>query len=133
MKAAVEMAKGIRRKEEAIRKTKSWKLKKDLEKSNRRDKNELLFYCRSRGFTIDEVFKNLSLQTDTKWSKIDRERRETMKEELLKYRKEHAISQREMAKRAGISPTTIERIEKGGAPSTIVAGKLEKVIKEGKR
>lgn len=55
-----------------------------------------------------------------------------MKNELLNYRKKHAISQREMARRCGISPTTIERIEKGGEPSTIVAGKLERVIREDK-
>ena len=53
-----------------------------------------------------------------------------MKTELLNYRKQHAISQREMAKRCGVSPTTIERIEKGGEPSTIIAGKLERVIRE---
>lgn len=56
-----------------------------------------------------------------------------MKNELLNYRKEHAISQRKMAKLAGVSPTTIERIEKGGEPSTIVAGKLERVIREDRK
>lgn len=57
MKAATDLARRILSKEEAIRKTKSQMLKNDLMKSVRNDKNELLFYCRSRGFTIDEVFK----------------------------------------------------------------------------
>lgn len=55
-----------------------------------------------------------------------------MKEKLLQYRKQNGISQRKMAKLCGISPTTIERIEKGGEPSMIVAGKLERVMQEEK-
>jgi transcriptional regulator with XRE-family HTH domain len=33
-------------------------------------------------------------------------------EKLLKYRRSHGISQREMAKRIGIDPTTLSRLEK---------------------
>lgn len=55
-----------------------------------------------------------------------------MKEKILKYRMEHSISQSEFAKRCGISPVTIGRIERGGKPSPIVEGKINKVIKEDK-
>lgn len=134
MKAATELAKRILEKENAIRKTKSQHLKNDFEKSLRRDKNELLFYCRSRGFTIDEVFEETKkgLQTDTKCCKIDTKGGQDMKERLLQYRQKHGISQRKMAKLCGISPTTIERIEKGGKPSFLVTGKIERVITEEK-
>jgi len=130
MKAAIDLARRILSKEEAIRKTKSQMLKNDLMKSIRNDKNELLFYCRSRGFTIDEVFKEAKkpLQIGTNKGKMDRKGGKSMKEELLNYRKQNGISQRKMAKLCGISPTTIERIEKGGEPSMIVAGKLERII-----
>ena len=56
-----------------------------------------------------------------------------MREKLLEYRRKNGISQRKMAKLCGISPTTIERIEKGGKPSFVVAGKLEKIIQEEKK
>lgn len=56
-----------------------------------------------------------------------------MKEKLLQYRKQNGISQRKMAKLCGVSPATIERIEKGGEPSLIVAGKLENVMQEDKK
>lgn len=52
MKAAIDLARRILSKEEAIRKTKIWTVKRDLQKSVLDDKNELLYYCRARGFTI---------------------------------------------------------------------------------
>ena len=64
---------------------------------------------------------------------MDNERRKSMKEKLLQYRKRNGISQRKMAKLCGVSPATIERIEKGGEPSLIVAGKLENVMQEDKK
>lgn len=130
MKAAIELARRILSKEEAIRKTKTWTVKRDLQKSVLDDKNELLYYCRNRGFTIDKVFKEAKkpLQIGTNKGKMDRKGGKSMKEELLNYRKQNGISQRKMAKLCGISPTTIERIEKGGEPSMIVAGKLERII-----
>ena len=136
MKAATEIAKEILRKQEAIRKTKSTSLKIDYSKSIQRDENELLFYCRSRHLDVGEVFEKAKkvLQTEAKGCKMEQERREkSMKEKILAYRKKHGISQRELAKRCGISPTTVERLEKGGEPSTIVTGKLEKVFMEDKK
>lgn len=51
-----------------------------------------------------------------------------MKDEVLAWRKKHAISQNAMAKLCGISPTTLMRIEAGHEPSVIVRGKIEKVL-----
>ncbi len=51
-----------------------------------------------------------------------------MKEEVLAWRKKHAISQNAMAKLCGISPTTLMHIEAGHEPSVIVRGKIEKVL-----
>jgi DNA-binding XRE family transcriptional regulator len=53
-----------------------------------------------------------------------------MKERLLAYRKKYGLSQVELAKLCGISPTTIVRIENGGKPSLIVEGKINKIIGE---
>lgn len=53
-----------------------------------------------------------------------------MKERILQYRKEHGLSQVELAKLCGISPTTIVRIENGKKYSVIVEGKINKVIGE---
>jgi len=55
-----------------------------------------------------------------------------MKEQILEYRKKHAISQNKMAQLCGVSPVTITRLEKGGKPSPIVEGKINKVIQEDK-
>ena len=51
-----------------------------------------------------------------------------MKNEILKFRMEHSISQNAMAKMCGISPTTLMHIEAGKEPSLIVKGKIEKVL-----
>lgn len=53
-----------------------------------------------------------------------------MKERLLRFREKHGLSQIALAKMIGISPTTIVRLEKGGKPSTIVEGKINKIIGE---
>ena len=54
-----------------------------------------------------------------------------MKELILKFRMDHSLSQRAMAAKCGISPTTLMRIESGKEPSLIVKGKIEKVLKDG--
>lgn len=53
-----------------------------------------------------------------------------MREEILEYRRKHSLSQEAFAKRCGISPVTVLRLEHGGRPSTIVEGKIRKVIDE---
>lgn len=57
MKAAIELAKEILRKEDAISRTKSGRLRWQYTRSINRDKTELQYYCRNRGLTISEVFK----------------------------------------------------------------------------
>ena len=57
MKQAIDLAKEILRKENAIRRTKSGRLVWQYTRSINRDKNELIFYCRERGLDIEEVFK----------------------------------------------------------------------------
>lgn len=57
MKAAIDLAREILRKEEAIRITQSENLKRDYTKSIEDDKNELLFYCKIKGLSIAEVFR----------------------------------------------------------------------------
>lgn len=54
-----------------------------------------------------------------------------MKDAILNYRMKNGLSQIELAKKCGISPTTLAKIEKGQKPSVIVAGKIKNVIKEG--
>jgi len=49
---------------------------------------------------------------------------------ILNFRRLNGITQIELAKMAGVSPTTIARIERGGKPSIIVEGKLENAIDE---
>ena len=51
-----------------------------------------------------------------------------MKEKILKYRMNHSLSQAAFAKLCGISPVTVLRLEHGGKPSTVVEGKIRKVI-----
>jgi len=51
-----------------------------------------------------------------------------MKDRILKYRKEHGLSQVDLAKLCGISPTTIVRIENGKKCNIITEGKINKVI-----
>ena len=51
-----------------------------------------------------------------------------MKDRILNYRKEHGLSQVDLAKKCGISPTTIVRIENGKKCNIITEGKINKVI-----
>lgn len=57
MKAAIELAKEILRKKEAIRRTQSEHLKRDYKKSVEADRNELLYYCRQKHLDVGEVFE----------------------------------------------------------------------------
>ena len=56
-----------------------------------------------------------------------------IREEILEFRRNHSLSQEAFAKRCGISPVTILRIEHGGRPSTIVEGKIRKVLNESEK
>ena len=53
-----------------------------------------------------------------------------IREEILEFRRMYLLSQEAFAKRCGVSPVTILRIEHGGKPSTIVEGKIRKVLNE---
>ena len=57
MNKAIEAAKEIERKQKALQKTKSDKLKSDYGKSIRRSMNELRYYCRCKGISYSEVIK----------------------------------------------------------------------------
>ena len=56
MRNAVKFAEEILRKEKALQITKSDKLKHDYTASLRRDRGELLYYCKCRGLSVREVY-----------------------------------------------------------------------------
>ena len=55
-----------------------------------------------------------------------------MRDEVIKYRKEHGLSRKALAEKCGINELTLQRVEEGKKPSLIVQGKIEKVIMEEK-
>lgn len=55
MKQALIFAEEITRKQEAMRKTKSPMLKRDYEKSVKRDLGELREYCRAKRLDFDDI------------------------------------------------------------------------------
>lgn len=57
MNKAIETAKEIGRKQKALQKTKSDKLKSDYGKSIHRSIKELRFYCKCKGLNYNEVIK----------------------------------------------------------------------------
>lgn len=60
MNKAVEFAKEILRKEKAVQKSKSNKLKRDYNKGITSEKEELEFYCKCKGISVSEVYKMAS-------------------------------------------------------------------------
>lgn len=66
-----------------------------------------------------------------------RKRKELNMEELrnamLRYRAKHSISQRELARRCGLSLQTVNSVENGTQnPSRVTAEKIRLIIEEGK-
>lgn len=57
MERAVEFAKEILRKEEAIQETKSDSLKRDYRIAVHRDRGELIYYCHALGLSVREVYR----------------------------------------------------------------------------
>lgn len=49
-------------------------------------------------------------------------------EVVLDFRAKHSLSQRKFAKKCGISPATLQKIEFGKEPGLIVAGKIKKFM-----
>ena len=56
MKRAIEFAKEILRKEDAIRRTESPHLRQQYRRSIDKSKKELVFYCKCKNLDISEVF-----------------------------------------------------------------------------
>lgn len=57
MKSAVEFAKEMLRKEDAIRRTKSKHLKWQYRRNLKKAREELYFYCRCKNLKVSEVFE----------------------------------------------------------------------------
>ena len=77
---------------------------------------------------LKEIDKNRLQIVESCSIMIDGKEVSRMKERILKYRKEHGLSQVDLAKLCGISPTTIVRIENGKKCNIITEGKINKVI-----
>ena len=60
MNKAVEFAKEILRKEKAVQKSESNKLKRDYNKGIASEKEELEFYCKCKKISISEVYEMAS-------------------------------------------------------------------------